>query len=608
MRACLLALGLFVAVCSVTACKEPAAPAPSPQNVCLTEESCPRRTVCDSNLYACVRREAEEPYQLALRVSGATLEGTMLADAGIQLVPEVVTSLGELTGERDAEILRVPALVPVPGQVSATIAGGVELLESQVTISARDAAAPMAPSVLDTRHPTSNPRDGGPPHLRAMLDPSLLYDVHVQPVLGSGATLPPLTRERVKASASEPIIIAYPNDIEAKTGRFLYRGDRPLADRVRLEDRETGRIVSSTGLVQTSFDADGNPDGRFTLHAERTVFEEGNFNLIVSVAGFDAWQVTITIEGRRFLSGGDIFLPAIPDVVPVSSSVKNEAGDNLAHVELVFVSRFPLPPPTEDPSPSVGGTDWCRWEDSARISCYGRFQTLSDENGQYQVELVPGEYDVFIVPREAEPNPDNLVVSQYPGDRLIVTVDNAGVFGPFVAMSGTPYTGTVLASGSPAPTLTVRALRRPTPPFSDWGDVANYNRNYSTVTDRKGQFKLLPDVGYYDFVVETAPSSGFPWKLWLDCPRGPEAGGALLPIELEAPVMVAGRVEHDGILLPNAKIEAFARVEGTSGAQRSVLIGRTMSDETGAYRLALPPRIGEETMNCEGRPVMDSER
>jgi hypothetical protein len=249
----------------------------------------------------------------------------------------------------------------------------------------------------------------------------------------------------------------------------------------------------------------------------------------------------------------------------------------------------------------VGGTDWCRWEEAARITCSGRFQTTSDERGHYEIDLLPGEYDAYILPRASEPSSEGLIVTKY--ERYVITEQTAAGGGEILmAKRGSSYAGTLLAAGVASPGVTVRALRRPTPPFSLWGTIANFNRNQSVVTDRKGRFELWPDVGYYDFVLETASDSNFPWKFWLDCPNGPGAGGALRRLDLSTPVVVSGVVEYEGdrTRLPNARIEAFAVVEGKNGERRSVLIGRTTSDSNGEYSLVLPPQVGErDRTTCE---------
>jgi hypothetical protein len=591
----------------LVACHE-APPSAALQNQCVSKDECSRYREdrggtprCDDHLTACVREKTDVAYELFVRVK-ATTQGSELADAGIRLVPESVFSLGPLVEQRDAEVLRIPEAVSVPGSVRSEDDGGrVNLLDTELALSARDAMVPIALSVFETVQAT-NVRDGGT-QFEALLDPALGYDLRVQPLLGSSTELPPLQIQDV--AISKRLDVTYDN-VASRSAKLVYRDNnaRPLL--ARLQDKQTGEVVSSTVSV-TPDNATGRYEANLTLYADPQVFERPerpSFNLLLGLANLDPWQVTITIDGARFLAGNDILLPSIPNPVKVSGNVEDEQRGRLANVQLVFVSNYPLPPPDDAGSstPSAGGTDWCRWEDPTRINCNGRFQTLSIEDGSFELELVPGDYDAYVVPSTREPSSQGLIVTR---KQKFVVTDQGKSGEPLPGNAADAYTGTITAGQVAAPQVTVRAWPRPTPAFSAWGPVANFNRTLSAVSDRNGHFELLPDVGYYDFVVDPGDGNNFPWKLWLDCPNGPDAGGALRAIKLSAPVMVSGVVEYadSGVPLPKAQVEAFAIVESTHNEPRSVLIGRAVSDALGAYRLVLPPRVGERDRsnpNCEG--------
>lgn len=605
----------------IGACDEPEPSVPV-QNQCIDQESCsnlresggatPR---CNESIGTCVLLKTEEPYQLFLRVK-ATTEGTMLADAGITLVPETVTSLGTLEEGRDAEVVRIKRAISVPGSVSVTDpdSGKLALVESEVVIRARDAMVPLSSSVYQTRNDTPPP-DGGPSQLRAVLDPDGDYDMQVQPLLGDAHRLPPVRQD---FDLTKPISVLYDDAlVEARTGKLIFREEAPLADagveqrpepshplQVRLQDKLTGDVLSSSTLVEV---AEDGRSGTFTLYAPRAVFASRSFNLVIGLADFPAWQVTINIDGARFLSGPEIFLPRIPRTVTRTGRVEDDDSTPLPLVDIEFVSHYPADAGSSS-TPAAGGTDWCLWQDPARLGCLGHFQTTSDPSGGYEIELLPGDYDVMILPRPEESSAAGLVASTAP---LSVTAEGIGG-DTLVAEPGSPYTGTISAGDFAAPDVTLRAIRRPTPPFSSWGPVANFNRTTKTVSDRKGHVTLLPDVGYYDFVVEPPDNSGFAWKLWLDCPNGPEGGGALRALTLSAPVMVTGVVEYEDSGVPlQASIEAFTTVaKRATGPTRSVMIGRAQTDERGVFHLALPPRVGEGDRQkpCESSAVTDNAR
>jgi hypothetical protein len=606
----LLALGLL-------ACDEQGPLLPS-RNQCFENAGCGGRPAyCDPVLLRCVRDTLDEPYPLFVRVSAST--PGMLADAGIQLVPEVVHDLGAFAGRRDAQVLQIPQALDVTGSVTELDGGQVvSLLHSQVTIIASDAAVPISSRVIETRSDTVRRDGGAPANLSLQLDPGRHYDVRVQPLAAASARLPPFIQTDV--GADQPLVLEAPS-VEARSGRFLYRDESQHADLARLEERGTGRILSSTARVAqregTSSSGEPRREGLFTLYARPQVFESRSFDLVISLGGHAPWQATITIDGERFLTGGDMLLPAAPRPVTVAGVVEDHERRRLTGSELVFVSSYPVPPtrPDVDETPSVPtalGSDWCRWQDPARVSCSGRFQTLSNEAGDYSIELIPGLYDIFLVPRGAA-RARNVIVTRHeddshPGTPFLVG-EGSGLNRLILqANVAVPYKGTVFASGAPAPHITLRALRRPTPSPSSWGPLADFNRTFSVVSDRKGHFSIAPDVGYYDFVFEPELGSDFPWKLWLDCPNGPGAGGPLAAVELSAPVMVFGSVEVEamGTKLPGAKIEAFTIVEAKNREPRSVMIGRAVSDQDGDYILALPPVVGEkvgEQGRCEGEAL-----
>lgn len=618
MRRALLALALWLAGC------KDQSPSEAVHNQCFDQDGCgkdPRQVVCDRALLKCLRPKTSEPYPLFLRVTPAN--PNVLTDAGIELVPQYVEELGPLMGQRDAEVLHVPATVTVPGSVFNPTDGGMQLVPAQVVFSTSDAMIPVPPIVIETAPGIA--RDGGAPQLQAQLDPQRHYDVRAQPLWASSAVLPPISKEDVGTDGTIDLKYEEPK-IVPRSGRFIYR-DSVRPDYVRLQERTTGRVLSSTTRVSddTKIGPDGEKrfEGTFTLYAQSPVFDGSiAFDLVLGIADFDPWQVTIAIDGARFLSGADMVLPPVPKPVTASNWVEDRNAKRLPHSQLKFVSSYPLLPDDSDQDgglPSTAfGTDWCKWEDPARISCKGSFETLSDQDGRYSVDLIPGGYDVFISPRDSEPTSRGLIVTKHDGDdpsmpAFLVSERSASGSVLFEAQRGTSFTGTVYASNTVSPKVTLRASRRPTPPFSSWGTVADYNRSLSTVSDRKGHFSITPDIGYYDFIFEPEHDSYFAWKLWLDCPNGPETGGALSAVRLSAPVMVFGSVESEdtGSKLAAAKIEAFTIVYSERNAPRSVMIGRTFSNANGDYSLALPPEVGEQTRsNCEGyaRLVTGSER
>jgi hypothetical protein len=63
----------------------------------------------------------------------------------------------------------------------------------------------------------------------------------------------------------------------------------------------------------------------------------------------------------------------------------------------------------------------------------------------------------------------------------------------------------------------------------------------------------------------------------------------LTPFYPPHPVILAGTVEHEGIKLPNARIEAYA-VWNTEPPRR-LMVARGVSNSEGKFRLSMPPQL-----------------
>lgn len=130
----------------------------------------------------------------------------------------------------------------------------------------------------------------------------------------------------------------------------------------------------------------------------------------------------------------------------------------------------------------------------------------------------------------------------------------------------------------------------------DWmgmlGPIASLARDSSTVTDLDGVFNVNLDIGVYDVVVAPPRLSNYPWLVVPDQPIGGSSAPLNNVFELSTPVILTGVARFEGTALAvGAEVRAYAIVESTDTSTRAILIGRALTDESGAFTLLLPPSI-----------------
>lgn len=587
-------------IACVSACRHDGDATEVLKNTCLTDLDCPGRDIsCDQRVLQCVRRRPVEPYQVLLQVQ-AESTGTSLIDGGVELVTQATFEL-TLDAAIENEVLEVPSAVRARGKVQARLDGEMQLLESQVTLTPRAKDGALRSIVVNT---TKYSADAGT-HIDVPLNPKLLYDVRVQPLLLASSQLPPL-RTDSPYDPKTPLDIEY-EKVDPYSARLVSSDLASWAGhRVRLEDKMSGEVVSSIDEVKGAPDVAADAGvrqgdaGSFTLYAKPEVLDEPKkFDFVVGLKDFPRWQVKVAMEGTSFVNSPLVSMPNVPKIVNFSGKVEAEESDQpLAYANMQFISDFPVP---EAPD-YVGDIDWCRLRlGEPALRCSARLSTTTDAEGDFNIKLLPGTYRVVITP-DAK--------SLYSRDRathietLSVQAEADGLVRPqLISVKGaTRYDGTVrswLGHGMPNVTVQARALGVE---IANEGELSRYNRTVSAITNSRGQFQLFVDVGLYDLSIETPANSGF---AWLVCPnyaiksRG-QPVISLRPLEPPTPVPLAGTVEHNGVMLPGARIEAFAVLKTKDGLTRLLPIARGVSDEKGAFYLAMPPRVPR--LDLDDRP------
>ncbi|HEX6240712.1 MAG TPA: carboxypeptidase-like regulatory domain-containing protein, partial [Polyangiales bacterium] len=561
------------------------------KNSCLTDLNC-GDDVCDQSTLMCVRLRTAEPYEVVLQVQ---VENTSveLPDAGrVSLVAQAAFELGLLEERVKDEVLEVREATRSLGRVQGMIDGGMTLLDSELTLTPRMNEAQLRKTVVNSGKSAASDDAGAEYNVEAKLDPSLTYDLRVQPLLSASSVLPPFYSAEPYAPDTR-LDVAF-GETEGRSARLTSLDGKSWAGRrVRLEDKATSRVLSSVAEVPDA-GADAGTQGRFTLYAERKTFQERKGSLVMDLSGgrygneIPRWQVKMSLDAARFMEDSVLTLPSVPDLVSVEGKVTNlDTGAPLPNASLEFVSKFPVD------EQSASNSNWCRQPAIPELACSARLNTTTDDQGRFTRLVVPGSYDVYVQPdRSSSPDRTTFVID-------VRADDSPGMKPQSMEVKGaTRYDGVVrspLNQGMPNVTISARALGVPEEEFADPEDreLARYNRSISVVTSPGGEFSLYPDIGRYDFSVEPPSESGFAWMLCPNYQIKPRDSSdrkiPLQPFRPPNPVMLAGTVEHEGIKLPNARIEAYAVWK--TEPPRLLLVARAVSDDEGRFRLAMPPEL-----------------
>jgi hypothetical protein len=556
------------------------------KNACLTDTECADAgAICDSTLLQCVREEAEEPYQVILQVRPSP--NSVELPAGESLV-EQETFQFVLDRAKPDHPLPVPLSQLVTGQVSREVKGVDErqAVEAELTFTPEQQIVPVAPTVVYTRGGKGAPLE----NLTANLNPNVRYNVRVLPLGEDSKTLAPFNTTYPPEDGGSDLVIVFP-EMAARGGELRDERGTPLVEhRIRLEDKVTGQIVSTTATTLA-----GN--GAFELHAPRDVMEKQSFNVVVSLKPFPLWRVKVAVDGSRLVPNVVLTIPSPPVWVEYQGTVRSGEAEEeeaqyppAAFADMLFSSRFPVEDRSNDPS-----ADWCRWHTAIpgpEPICSGEVAASTDQSGRFSVRLLPGTYDVFISPSSETGSRTPLSTTQRVA-RVTTQADGGPHSGvSFYLQPAIRFEGLVQSPGRrPMPNVRVTAqpLQLLLPMNGD--AVYRYARPAAAITERRGTFELDVDHGYFDLTVEPPEESGFAWVHSLNRVVSKRPDGPIGPLQPSPPVPVSGHVQYEDTPLPGAVVEAFALITEGPVGQRAVRIAQTVTDDAGAYRLALPPAV-----------------
>jgi hypothetical protein len=282
-------------------------------------------------------------------------------------------------------------------------------------------------------------------------------------------------------------------------------------------------------------------------------------------------------------------------------------GAPAPYADVIFTSRFPLPKSEEE---EPRGKDWCSWRFATPGPppvCSAQITTSTDPDGRFSVQLLPGDYDVFISPSSATGSGTPLSTSKEVAN-VLSQPGGTQVSASWRLARAIQFDGRVQsASRVPMPNVIVRA--RPLASLVYEDEVYKYARPATAITQGRGTFELDVDLGYFDLTVEPPSESGFAWVHSLNRVVRGKPERPVGPLQPSPPVPISGKVQYLGTNdagvsedkpLAGAQVEAFALITKGPGGRRAVRIAQTVTDDTGAYRLALPPAVREEEPDDAG--------
>ncbi len=582
-----------------------------PRNRCRRSTDCPTESRCILDVGLCTG-----PLERAYRVGLVVAPGN---DRLGQLPEQHVgpLTIDQLEMRRDVSLQRPLAVV---GDVTSMdlATGALRHVPAELRFVASP-PWPGAPPVVHAASTASRPMEtsAGPADYWVRLRAGVRYDLLVRPTGEAAAFFPPLRFEGVQVpaegdlwrldisygdTADRGLRVAWPPRRlrlrlayeDAPTG-----GYEPLEGiQVRLIDADTGRTVSTVARS----DARGEVDLALSPGAGEEVL------LRVSAGEDRPFFPTLTVP-PTLLHPADVPLLLLPRPRPVRYVGRVEvagSGEPLEEATISFESDTVF-----DPETGLQGSF------RATVSTSSGSEGEAEEEGRFEVVLLPGRYEVRIVPvdpslavavHEMEVLP--LEGSAPPMDpsappvcgrtarcgRLFEVSPRAHVTGRIRHWQGGPFPG-VLVEGR------ARGIPLPSDPAAR---AAPYNRPASSVSDGTGRFALPLDVGRYDMRI--VPPSEHRWApvLWRDVTVRNE--DLELPEQtITPPVLLSGAVlGSDGSPWPDATVRAYLLMEDGDGS-RPIFVAQGRSDASGRYELLLPtapPALPTPTGRSSREPVV----
>lgn len=222
----------------------------------------------------------------------------------------------------------------------------------------------------------------------------------------------------------------------------------------------------------------------------------------------------------------------------------------------------------------------------------------TDSNGRFTAKLLPGTYDVKVVPKDP-------ALAAYETTWTVAATPSVQAGKVLGLGASAKLAGSVLTPSGKDPLVgaSVQAVASPAKSHTGvleaaLGGAPLVPRASSDVVDDKGLFTLRTDPGIFDVSVRPAEGTGFAWLVRsnVQVKSGVEDLGQMklpLPVEYSGTVSLQG-----GTLVPGALIRAYIFMDAQQSytsdpdAAKSVLpIAETRADSQGSYHLLLPAHL-----------------
>ncbi|MDH5492231.1 MAG: hypothetical protein OEY14_09780 [Myxococcales bacterium] len=554
---------------------------PSVMNECARADQCVSG-VCDAEHAICI-----EPRSEPMRV-------------GVEVLPASDPGGGTPVRSTFPEIdVASPLGLDLPLQARMTIVGDLRyqgaVVPADLTFvrESRFAAGPSTRTRTSTFAEPTRAEDGSLADFSVGVVAADTYQVEVQPTGEAIRRLPPLQVQVTTGDADlGRIDLTYPESLAEPcagptstgctlTGQVLSLlpdGTREAEDglQVRAVEIDSGRTVSSTAIT-----------GASSLDLSLLA---GAFELVIAPGATPFVFVVTAGEGRPLFptvsADPALFFPGetprilVPRLTPVRyvAQVEDGRAQPVGGATIDFSSSDVF-----DETLQLGGSFRTSAETLAASSLEADAGALDPDAGRFEVDLLPGTYDVVITPSGDDLGifVGRLVVvpSDTPVNGMVFVVpDRSRLGGSIETEDARPVAGAMVRA-----TPLTNHLERP---------ESQHNRTSEAQTDATGRFDLPLDVGCYDLTIRPLEGTAFPWIVAPDL-RFVDADviyedhfRVLLPVPLEGTV-----TSPDGAPMAGAEIRAYAILEGDTAQPRTVQIGEAISGEDGRYLLLLPPRL-----------------
>lgn len=388
------------------------------------------------------------------------------------------------------------------------------------------------------------------------------YDLHFNP--DDGSIPPKVWRNKIFVSDTlEDLALPQPRDFLTITGSITHKQPSVMGEGEDLPVPNARVIAQSSQTGMTSTVGYTDDAGNYQI---QVLPNSGSYTLYVS-PGDETRLFPEVVLPERFIAESHN-----PPPVSVSMGTFSPVGLPL-HLQLGDGGVRP--------AGFEGELDWSDITVIFRSSVGNGIltrQTLINDRGRASVTLLPGLYDIEVIPPAHSPIARSTMSLEFSNllDRL-----------EFPVTYKTRLRGTVTdGSGLPLENTRLRFERAEFPGSRNEGRPASETSPIRTHSDEEGIFDLWLEPADYLITATPAATHGLPRAIRRLEEQEVNAGEAL-HIEIPSPALLFGTVYGDDWSpVADVTVQGFAIIDG-----RSRVIGEAQTNARGEFRLLLPPEL-----------------